>query len=80
MDAPQSLRIFPGGRIDDAVPGDERTPANPAPGPVLFLGGCSYAAAYLVLGLSGFAAFSGVLALAGTAMILLGLRKTWQRA
>jgi hypothetical protein len=47
---------------------------------VLFFGGCTYAAAYLLLSFSGLSALSGVLALAGTLMIVLGLRRTWERS
>ena len=85
MDAPRNVGILPDGCIDglpegNVRAGDERPFIGPSPGPVLFMGGCTYAAAYLVLGLSGLSTFSGVLALAGTVMILFGLRKTWQRA
>ena len=48
--------------------------------PVLFLGGCTYAAAYILLSLAGISAWSGLLAVAGTCLILIGLRRTWGRA
>jgi len=84
MATPRNLRILPGGRINGLQGrtvrgGRERINVRPSPGPVLFLGGCTYAAAYLLLGLSGFTTFSGVLALAGTGLIVAGLRKTWER-
>ena len=85
MATPRNLRIAPGGRIH-GLPGRTiregaaRISVRPAAGPVLFLGGCTYAAAYLLLGLSGFTTWSGLLALAGTTLIVLGLRRTWERA
>ncbi len=85
MATPRNLRILPGGRIN-GLPGRTiregaaRFSVRPAAGPVLFLGGCTYAAAYLLLGLSGFTMWSGLLALAGTTFIVLGLRRTWERA
>ncbi|OGS51372.1 MAG: hypothetical protein A3K65_00650 [Euryarchaeota archaeon RBG_16_68_12] len=85
MATPRNLRILPGGRINGlpnrrirGVQGG--VVARSAPGPVLFFGGCTYAAAYLLLSFSGLSALSGVLALAGTLMIVLGLRKTWERS
>ncbi len=84
MATPRNLRILPGGRIN-GLPGRTiregggRIAFRPAAGSVLFLGGCTYAAAYLLLGLSGFTAWSGLLALGGTALIVLGLRRTWER-
>jgi len=85
MAAPRNLKILPGGRIN-GLPnrrirgGAGRLLVRETAGPVLFLGGCTYGAAYLVLGLSGFTAVSGALAVAGTGLILWGLRKTWARA
>ena len=85
MATPRNLRILPDGRINGlqdrtARGGGESIHVRSSSGPVLFLGGCMYAAAYLLLGISGFTAFSGVLALTGTGLILVGLRKTWERA
>jgi len=84
MAAPRNLRVLPGGRINGlqrrtvTAPGEAvRTRANA--GPVLLLGGTTYAAAYLVLGVSGLTGWSGLLAIAGTALILFGLRRTWER-
>ena len=83
MAAPKNLRILPGGRINGlgtTVRGArERLTLHPPAGPVLFLGGCTYAAAYILLGLAGFSAWSGLLAVAGTGLILVGLRRTWGR-
>ncbi len=82
---PRNLRILPGGRIN-GLPNRRiriaqgRVTVRSSPGPVLFFGGCTYAAAYLVLSLSGLSALSAVLALAGTLMIVLGLRRTWERS
>ncbi|TLZ72673.1 MAG: hypothetical protein E6K10_01930 [Methanobacteriota archaeon] len=85
MAAPKNLRILPGGRINGlsnrTVRGAlERMSLRPPPGPVLFLGGCTYAAAYILLSLAGISAWSGLLAVAGTCLILIGLRRTWGRA
>jgi hypothetical protein len=85
MAAPKNLRIFPGGRINGlggrTVRGTRgRLVVRPPAEPLLLLGGCTYAAAYLVLGLSGLPSWSGVLAIGGTILILLGLRRTWERA
>jgi hypothetical protein len=85
MAAPKNLRILPGGRINGLVnrtvrDGRARLTVRHPAGPVLFLGGCTYAAAYLLLGLSGFSTWSGLLAIAGTGLILFGLRRTWMRA
>jgi hypothetical protein len=85
MAAPKNLRILPGGRINGLTKrvsrgGSDRLVILPPAGPVLFLGGCTYAAAYLLLGLSGFSTWSGLLAVAGTGLILVGLRRTWARA
>jgi hypothetical protein len=85
MAAGKNLRILPGGRINGLMNrvsrgGTTRLVIRPAAGPLLFLGGCTYAAAYLLLGLSGFSTWSGILALAGTGVILVGLRRTWARA
>ena len=85
MAAPKNLRILPGGRINGltnrvARGGSTHVLARPPAGPVLFLGGCTYAAAYLLLGLSGFSMWSGLLAVGGTGLILFGLRRTWARA
>jgi len=84
MAAPKNLRILPGGRINGLTKrvsrgGSDRLLIQPPAGPILFLGGCTYAAAYLLLGLSGFSAWSGLLAVAGTGLILFGLRRTWSR-
>jgi hypothetical protein len=85
MAAGKNLRILPGGRINGLTnrvsrAGTTRLVIRPAAGPLLFLGGCTYAAAYLLLGLSGFSTWSGLLAVAGTGVILVGLRRTWARA
>jgi len=85
MAAPKNLRILPGGRINglsNRTVRDARgqLTIRAPPGPLLFLGGCTYAAAYVLLGLAGFSAWSGVLAVAGTGLILVGLRRTWGRA
>ena len=85
MAAPKNLRILPDGRINGLSnrtvrAGREQLTIRQPAGPVLFLGGCTYAAAYLLLGLSGFSTWSGLLALAGTGLILFGLRRTWMRA
>ena len=84
MAAPKNLRILPGGRINGltnrvARGGSTSLLVRPPAGPVLFLGGCTYAAAYLLLGLSGFSMWSGLLAVGGTGLILFGLRRTWAR-
>jgi len=85
MAAPKNLRILPGGRINGLTKrvsrnGGNRLLIHPPAGPLLFLGGCTYAAAYLLLGIAGFTAWSGLLAIVGTGLILLGLRRTWSRA
>ena len=84
MAAPRNLRILPGGRINGLSNrtvrgGQDRLSLRPAPGPLLFLGGCTYAAAYVLLGLAGFSTWSGLLAIGGTALILVGLHRTWGR-
>lgn len=84
MATPRNLRILPGGRIN-GLPGRtirgrvDRLTLRTNPGPTLFLGGCTYAAAYLILGISGLSLWSSLLAVGGTGLILLGLRKTWER-
>lgn len=85
MAAGKNLRILPGGRINGLTKrvsrgGSDRLVIRPPAGPILFLGGCTYAAAYLLLGLSGFSTWSGLVAVAGTGLILVGLRRTWARA
>lgn len=84
MASPRNLRILPGGRINGLQRRTATAPGEPVStrsnaGTVLLLGGTTYAAAYLVLGVSGLTAWSAVLAFAGTALILFGLRRTWER-
>ena len=82
MAAPKNLRILPGGRINGLSDrmtrgGSGRLLIRRPPGPILFLGATTYAAAYLSLGLAGLSMLSGLLAVAGTIVILFGLRRTW---
>jgi len=85
MAALKNLRVLPGGKINGlqtpaVYRSMERIFVRPPAGPALVLGGCTYAAAYLLLGFSGFTAWSGLLAVAGTVLILFGLRRTWERS
>ena len=82
MAAPKNLRILPGGRINGLSnrvtrSGSARLLIRRPTAPILFLGVCTYAAAYLSLGVSGLSTVSGLLAVAGTIVILFGLRRTW---
>ena len=43
-------------------------------GPILLMGGTAYAAAYVVVGAMGSAAWGALLAIGGTALLLLGLK------
>jgi hypothetical protein len=52
----------------------ERRDAEGKAGPVLLLSGTAYASAYVVVGMTGLTAWSAVFAIAGTALVLLGLK------
>jgi len=82
MAAPKNLRILPDGRINGLSNrvtrgGPNRLVIRTPIGPLLFLGACTYAAAYILLGFSGLSMVSGLLAVAGTIVILFGLRRMW---
>jgi len=83
MAAAKNARVLPGGKINglrnrSVYRSKERIFVRPPAGPSLFLGGCTYAGAYLLLMLLGFTAWSGLLAVIGTVLILFGLRRTWE--
>lgn len=49
-------------------------------GPVLLLSGTAYAAAYVVVGITGMSSWGALLAIAGTGLVLLGLKFVVLRA
>ena len=67
MAAPKNLRILPRGRINGLSTrvtrsGSGRLLIRRPSAPILFLGACTYASAYLSLGLSGLSTVGGLLA------------------
>jgi hypothetical protein len=53
--------------------------AEQTAGPVLFLGGAAYAAAYVVVGSTQLSPLGALFAIAGTALVFLGLRSIARR-
>lgn len=85
MAYPQTSEVRPNRRINSleattiAVPERHELTERTA-GPVLFLGGTAFAAAYVVLGVTGLTAWGGLLAIAGSVFVLLGLSRLSSRA
>lgn len=66
--------VLPGVVNQPASLPDEKQTVERRAGPVLFLAGIAYAAAYVVAGVQGLSPWDALLAIGGTAFVLLGLK------